>query len=346
MFETGWNLGKVKPQKTTTNDKRNKKRTQEQVAYTEKKKRKLNNISKISKNQEPNQLDKNKPKKYAQSIKDEKLKEHHQIGQNKQMIISKKSKSKNTHSPFADADDFDNSEESAKEVLLNPEKLKNGKLEKMRKKLSEGKFRWINEQLYTITGSKALEMFQENPQLFDEYHDGFRSVVESWPVNPVDLILLYLKQKSEEIIVADLGCGEGKIGLESPNKVLSFDLVAKHDKVIVCDIAKLPIPDSFFDIVIFCLSLMGTNYVEFLKEAYRVLKPSGELKIAEVVSRFSDINKFIEVLAEIGFKLMKKDNSNKMFIMFDFAKKKSNKTKKLQSHHAAELLKPCVYKRR
>ncbi|CAB4486799.1 unnamed protein product [Rhizophagus irregularis] len=324
MFETGWNLGKVKPQKTTTNDKRNKKRTQEQVAYTEKKKRKLNNISKIN----------------------EKLKEHHQIGQNKQMIISKKSKSKNTHSPFADADDFDNSEESAKEVLLNPEKLKNGKLEKMRKKLSEGKFRWINEQLYTITGSKALEMFQENPQLFDEYHDGFRSVVESWPVNPVDLILLYLKQKSEEIIVADLGCGEGKIGLESPNKVLSFDLVAKHDKVIVCDIAKLPIPDSFFDIVIFCLSLMGTNYVEFLKEAYRVLKPSGELKIAEVVSRFSDINKFIEVLAEIGFKLMKKDNSNKMFIMFDFAKKKSNKTKKLQSHHAAELLKPCVYKRR
>ncbi|CAB4437057.1 unnamed protein product [Rhizophagus irregularis] len=324
MFETGWNLGKVKPQKTTTNDKRNKKRTQEQVAYTEKKKRKLNNISKIS----------------------EKLKEHHQIGQNKQMIISKKSKSKNTHSPFADADDFDNSEESAKEVLLNPEKLKNGKLEKMRKKLSEGKFRWINEQLYTITGSKALEMFQENPQLFDEYHDGFRSVVESWPVNPVDLIVLYLKQKSEEIIVADLGCGEGKIGLEAPNKVLSFDLVAKHDKVIVCDIAKLPIPDSFFDIVIFCLSLMGTNYVEFLKEAYRVLKPSGELKIAEVVSRFSDINKFIEVLAEIGFKLMKKDNSNKMFIMFDFAKKKSNKTKKLQSHHAAELLKPCVYKRR
>ena len=38
----------------------------------------------------------------------------------------------------------------------------------MKKKLSEGKFRWINEQLYTTTGSKALEMFQKNPQLFDE----------------------------------------------------------------------------------------------------------------------------------------------------------------------------------
>jgi len=230
--------------------------------------------------------------------------------------------------------------------MLNPNGDKpKGTLEKMKKKLSEGKFRWINEQLYTTTGSKALEMFQEHPQLFDEYHDGFRSVVESWPVNPVDVILLYLKQKSKEIIVADLGCGEGKIGSEAPNKVLSFDLVAKHDKVIVCDIAKLPIPDSFFDIVIFCLSLMGTNYVEFLREAHRVLKPNGELKITEVVSRFSDINAFVEVLAEIGFKLIKEDNTNKMFIMFDFVKKKSHKTKS-QSRHAADLLKPCVYKRR
>jgi len=55
---------------------------------------------------------------------------------------------------------------------LNPEKsnseVPKGTLEKTKKKLSESKFRWINEQLYTTTGSKALEMFQENPQLFDE----------------------------------------------------------------------------------------------------------------------------------------------------------------------------------
>ncbi|GBB87829.1 hypothetical protein RclHR1_14310006 [Rhizophagus clarus] len=308
MFETGWNLGKVKPQRATSN-KCNKKRTQEQVSYAEKKKRKLNTVPIISEN---------KPKKCAQSIKCEKLEEY-QVEQNNQLITSKKSKLKNTHRLFADADDFDSSEESTKEVLLSPEKSSSDK-------------------------SKGTKIHNYLMRL--NYHDGFRSVVESWPVNPVDLILLYLKQKSKEIIVADLGCGEGKIGLEAPNKVLSFDLVAKHDKVIVCDIAKLPIPDSFFDIVIFCLSLMGTNYIEFLKEAHRILKSNGELKIAEVVSRFSDINIFIEVLAEIGFKLVKKDNTNKMFIMFDFVKKKPNYTKKSRSHHAAELLKPCVYKKR
>lgn len=86
MFETGWNLGEVKPQRASS-DKRNKKRTQ--VPYAEKKKRKLNNNLKISKNQES----KNKPKKYAQSIKGEKLKEC-QVEQNNQLINSKKSKLK------------------------------------------------------------------------------------------------------------------------------------------------------------------------------------------------------------------------------------------------------------
>jgi hypothetical protein len=101
MFETGWNLGRVEPQTATTNDKRNKKRTQEQVPYAEKKKRKLNNYKnrkqnnlKINKNREIKQLDKNnKPKKYAQSIKGEKLREH-QVEQIKQLIDSKKSKLK------------------------------------------------------------------------------------------------------------------------------------------------------------------------------------------------------------------------------------------------------------
>ncbi|CAG8565258.1 16251_t:CDS:2 [Funneliformis mosseae] len=313
----GWELGKIVPQKEQTNKKR-----------------------KVSQERD------NDLKKSA--AKGQKLKE--QVGQKKKQVNLTKSGQQNAENPFANADDFDLSEEGTEEIIPQSEKPKNkkqkGTLEKMKKKLSEGKFRWINEQLYTTTGSKALEMFQKDPQLFDEYHDGFRSAVESWPNNPVDILLSCLKQKPKEIIVADLGCGEGKIGLEAPNKVLSFDLIAKHDKVIACDIAKLPIPDSFFDVVIFCLSLMGTNYVEFLKEAYRVLKPSGELKIAEVVSRFSDINSFIEVLAELGFKLIKKDDTNVMFIMLDFVKTKPRKTKKSKLYHAKDLLKPCVYKKR
>ena len=41
---------------------------------------------------------------------------------------------------------------------------------------------------------------------------------------------------------------------------------------------------------VFCLSLMGTNYVDFIKEASRVLKKGGKLFVGEAVSRIADIN--------------------------------------------------------
>jgi hypothetical protein len=66
---------------------------------------------------------------------------------------------------------------------------------------------------------------------------------------------------------------------------------------------------------------MGTNYVDFIREAHRVLKEGGELKIAEVVSRFSDVDAFIEIMSDLGFEFMDKDDTNKMFILLDFVKK-------------------------
>ncbi|KAF9151282.1 25S rRNA (adenine645-N1)-methyltransferase, partial [Linnemannia schmuckeri] len=56
--------------------------------------------------------------------------------------------------------------------------------EQMKKTLAGGKFRFLNEQLYTTTGEEAFDLFQSKPELFDEYHEGFRSQVESWPQNP------------------------------------------------------------------------------------------------------------------------------------------------------------------
>jgi hypothetical protein len=60
------------------------------------------------------------------------------------------------------------------------------------------------------------------------------------------------------------------------------------------------------DVAVFCLSLMGTNYVDFIREAHRVLKEGSELKIAEVISRFSDVDAFIELMDELGFEFMDK----------------------------------------
>jgi len=144
----------------------------------------------------------------------------------------------------------------------------------MKKTLAGGKFRFLNEQLYTTTGEEAFGLFQSKPELFDEYHEGFRSQVELWPQNPVDIFISQLTPMSKDTVIADLGCGDAQISAELPkHNVLSFDLVAKNERVTACDIAHLPLADNSVDVAIFCLSLMGTDFLKFLKEAYRVLKP-------------------------------------------------------------------------
>ena len=72
--------------------------------------------------------------------------------------------------------------------------------------------------------------------------------------------------------MADFGCGEARLAQEVKNKVHSFDFVALSDMVVKCDMKNVPLNSSSIDIAVFCLSLMGTNVVEFLCEAHRVLK--------------------------------------------------------------------------
>ncbi|ORX49490.1 hypothetical protein DM01DRAFT_1106006 [Hesseltinella vesiculosa] len=178
---------------------------------------------------------------------------------------------------------------------------------KMKEKLSGARFRWLNEKLYTTEGNEAFGLFQEKPELFDEYHEGFRHQVESWPENPVDVILDQLRKTPAGTVVADLGCGDAVIGHTlTKQKILSYDLIAKNDKVIACDITKLPLGANKVDIAVFSLSLMGTNYIDFLKEAHRILKDGGELKIAEVVSRFPDVDSFIQLVEDLGFDFVDK----------------------------------------
>ncbi|RCH83981.1 25S rRNA (adenine645-N1)-methyltransferase [Rhizopus stolonifer] len=245
---------------------------------------------------------------------------------------------------------------------------------KMKEKLSGARFRWLNEQLYTTPGKQSFSLFQQKPELFDEYHEGFRHQVESWPVNPVDVVIEQLKTLPKNTVIADLGCGDAMIAQTlKKQKVLSFDLIAKNELVTACDISKLPLEANSIDVAVFSLSLMGTNYLDFLKEAHRVLKVGGELKIAEVVSRFSDLDQFITLLEGLGYDFMDKDDDNKMFVMLYFTKRPNyeedldqemlaglTKTQirslkkgagitqsnsKLQKK-SQTLLKPCLYKKR
>jgi len=111
------------------------------------------------------------------------------------------------------------------------------------------------------------------------------------------------------------------------------------------------------DVAVFCLSLMGTNYSSYIKEAHRVLRPrysfvylpisscswdfvmilnntsygfivfhSGMLLIAEVKSRFdpnnggADPKDFVKAVCDLGFTSVLKVQSfvSTLFFFFSF----------------------------
>lgn len=203
----------------------------------------------------------------------------------------------------------------------------------MRQKLISARFRHLNETLYTAPSAEALELFDSNPEMFEDYHAGFRQQVEVWPENPVDNFLATIRQRGKvkqsylnkkgskskpakgsendagleplprthgTAIIADLGCGDARLAhtlttsneISSLNlKLHSFDLHSPSKHVTKADISSLPLADGSADVAIFCLALMGTNWISFIEEAYRILHWKGELWVAEIKSRFGRVDK-------------------------------------------------------
>ncbi|EQL02686.1 hypothetical protein G6O67_000781 [Ophiocordyceps sinensis] len=195
----------------------------------------------------------------------------------------------------------------------------------MREKLLSARFRHLNETLYTRPSDEAFTLFQKSPEMFDEYHEGFRRQVKVWPENPVDSLLGDIRARARikpphgkgrpgapptlraktplprtagTCIIADLGCGDARLAesLQADKArlrldVKSYDLQSPGPLVTKADIANLPLDDGSVNVAIFCLALMGTNWLDFVEEAYRVLHWKGELWVAEIKSRFGPVRK-------------------------------------------------------
>jgi ubiquinone/menaquinone biosynthesis C-methylase UbiE len=246
-------------------------------------------------------------------------------------------------------------------------------------RLTGSRFRILNEELYTTTSKESLDRFSKNPELFEQYHEGFRHQVEAWPVNPVDVIVRSLSsmyQNKGSCVVADFGCGDAQLAkdllkVEQKGKcpfstVHSFDLISNNEWVTACDMANVPLEAKSVDVCVFCLSLMGTNLADFIREAHRVLKDDGRVMIAEVRSRIEyshapgeknhkknnkdnapkektagTLSEFVDVMEQLGFESVRTDRKNKMFLLLELKMNKKVPNKKL-----AFSAKPCIYKRR
>eukprot|EP00177_Eucheuma_denticulatum_P000281 GFKZ01000474.1.p1 GENE.GFKZ01000474.1~~GFKZ01000474.1.p1 ORF type:complete len:354 (+),score=39.51 GFKZ01000474.1:151-1062(+) len=259
--------------------------------------------------------------------------------------------------------------------------------QKLQSKLDSGHFRMLNESMYKTTGAQSLHLMKQQPHLFQLYHSGYAEQVKRWPENPLDVIIQYLNTQSGSKRIADLGCGEARLAREvAHHRVNSFDLLAANENVTQCDIANVPLPDSSVDVAVFCLSLMGTNYGDFIVEARRILAPNGLVIVTEVASRFADHNpaEFVRGVEGAGFRIDKNhplskfglsrtfrgskkrqrggkrhkrremstdhDSSNHsaFFYMFVFRSTKKENSEGFDREKPLELpkLAPCVYKKR
>lgn len=144
--------------------------------------------------------------------------------------------------------------------------------------------------------------------------------------------------------MADFGCGEARLAESVPHKVYSLDLVAANSSVIACDMANTPLETNSINVVVFCLSLMGTNLRDFLLEANRIMKTGALLKIAEVSSRFDDVKEFVDNVQKCGFLVENKDLNHKLFYFFHFKKVRTVDKSSFKGKHFS--LKPCLYKKR
>ncbi|KND92978.1 25S rRNA (adenine(645)-N(1))-methyltransferase [Tolypocladium ophioglossoides CBS 100239] len=204
----------------------------------------------------------------------------------------------------------------------------------MREKLVSARFRHLNETLYTRPSDEAFGLFQDSPEMFDAYHEGFRRQVKVWPENPVDSFLEDIRTRAKLKLpgrgkpgapptqrvrtplprttgictIADLGCGDARLAesLQADKAKLrldvkSYDLQSPSPLITRADIANLPLEDGSVNVAIFCLALMGTNWIDFIEEAYRILHWKGELWVAEIKSRFGPVrNKHAPVDHSVG----------------------------------------------
>ena len=171
-------------------------------------------------------------------------------------------------------------------------------------KKSESIIKDIHQKANTSTSKHMHDWFINNPEAWKEYHKQREIAKSTWEEDPVDVIAQEINERNDTNIIADLGCGLAKLSkiIKTPNKVISVDHYSEDSNVIKADISNLKeyIEDNSVDITVFCLSLWGTNYLDYIKEAYRIAGKRGILYIVEPNNEFN-FDKLKDDIKQIGF---------------------------------------------
>ena len=173
-------------------------------------------------------------------------------------------------------------------------------------KANESVIKNIHQKAHTSTSKHMHDWFTNNPNEWKEYHKQRELAKQTWEIDPVDVIAQEINSRNDVNKIADLGCGLAKLStlVKKPNEVISVDHYSEDPNVIKADIADLStyIKDSEIDITVFCLSLWGTNYLDYIKEAYRITAKRGFMYIVQPKEKVNEnIDEFINNINNLGF---------------------------------------------
>lgn len=169
-----------------------------------------------------------------------------------------------------------------------------------------GDFSQMNRLWNQTHSAKTHQRLQENPEEWAQYHTLYKESRKDWAIVPYEEMIRWCQQESSYII-GDFGCGEAKLAeaISDRHTVYSFDHIAINNNVIACDMSHVPLNDEELGVAIFSLSLMGSNFTDYLREARRTLKLDGQLHIIEATSRFGDKDQFCADLEALGFAIIR-----------------------------------------
>jgi hypothetical protein len=174
----------------------------------------------------------------------------------------------------------------------------------------ESEYEGISKAIFNnrLSSTTHTNLLKDNEPLH-EYHRVYREMRKSWSEVPYEFLIEKIFNNDNSInSIADFGCGEALLSENLPSKkVFSIDHVnvSANTDVIECDMVKTPLEDNQVDAAVFSLSLMGSNWADYLLEAFRVTKPGGQLFVAETINKHQgdDFVKLKDAISDAGFKI-------------------------------------------
>lgn len=154
------------------------------------------------------------------------------------------------------------------------------------------------EDLKARASLSATSILLSQKKKWRDEHKGKKKPAKALSENPNTPILAPLpRSRSGTCTIADLGCGDARLAAslqlystKHSLRLLSYDLATGDGPnaalITVADLCRLPLKDDEVDVAVFCLALMGTNWVDGVDEVGRVVRAGGEVWVAEIRSRF------------------------------------------------------------